>query len=69
MASKNQLVGFITPEVKVKDEVIPVAGTMPCWMYHEDVREGKIFQTREELEKAIKDGWVDTPAKLPKISE
>ena len=69
MASNNKLVGFITPEAKVKDEVIPVAGTMPCWMYHEDTREGKIFQTREELEEAIKNGWVDTPAKLSKISE
>jgi hypothetical protein len=69
MASKNKLVGFITPETKVEDEIIPMPGVMPCWMYHEDTRKGKLFQTRKELEEAIKDGWVDTPAKLSKISE
>lgn len=33
------------------------------WLYHKDA-EATIFTGDDAIEKAIQDGWVDTPAKL-----
>lgn len=33
------------------------------FLYHEDF-EARIFESQEAVDKALKDGWVDTPAKL-----
>ena len=68
MASNNTLLGSGKPEVKevVKEKEV-VGKPITVWMYHEDYRLGKIFYTDVELEDAIEDGWVDTPAKLKPI--
>ena len=68
MASNNTLLGSGKPEVKevVKEKEV-VGKPITVWMYHEDCRLGKIFYTDIELEDAIEDGWVDTPAKLKPV--
>jgi hypothetical protein len=34
-------------------------------MYHRDLPEGKIFETEEELDLALREGgWVDSPGKI-----
>ena len=43
---------------------------MPVFVYHEDCREGKCLPGKrhdEEYEQHLKDGWVNTPAKLSKL--
>ena len=39
-----------------------------CWMYHKDMKKGKIVNI-ELVEDLEKDGWVDSPAKLSKSDE
>lgn len=34
------------------------------WLYHKDEIEGKIFKLTDDIEALIKQGWVDTPAKI-----
>jgi hypothetical protein len=37
----------------------------PTCLYSPDCPEGRVFFTGEAIAAAEKDGWVDTPAKLP----
>lgn len=37
----------------------------PCWLYHSKCPEGRVF-TGAAIVQAGRDGWVDSPAKLPK---
>ena len=37
---------------------------VPMWLYSSDCPAGRIFDTDEAIAAAVKDGWVDTPAKL-----
>jgi hypothetical protein len=37
----------------------------PTAMYHVDFPDGRVFEA-DEIEKLIKQGWVDSPAKLIK---
>lgn len=36
---------------------------IPTWLYHK-TKPAKVFHTKESVEQALKEGWVDTPAKL-----
>jgi hypothetical protein len=81
MASKNTLLGSGKPdeeEVKVIEKVtekvikpvekVIVSKPITVWMYRKDCRLGKIFYSDIELEDAIDDGWVDSPAKLDYVA-
>ena len=51
---------------------MPPAKRPQLCLYHEDHRDGKIFDKEEALEnneEMLKDGWVDTPAKLSPLPE
>lgn len=37
---------------------------IPTFLYSPDCPEGRVFYTAEATTAALKDGWVDTPAKL-----
>jgi hypothetical protein len=38
---------------------------IPCWLYHSgDSKDAKQFNTREEAELAMLEGWEDSPAKF-----
>jgi hypothetical protein len=36
-----------------------------CWMYHADMKKGEIVKV-ELVDDLIKEGWVDSPAKIKK---
>jgi hypothetical protein len=48
----------------------PMGGALlmlpPTWLYHSKCPEGRVF-AGAEVSARSKDGWVDTPAKLPKV--
>ena len=62
--SKNKLLGSGVPEEEIIEVPSIPTGKPPIWMYHIDVPEGKIFYSVDELQEAVKNGWVDTPAKF-----
>lgn len=63
MASHNTLLGM-----GPRQEATPVdshVGTpMRAWRYHKDCREGRLLTTKEAIEKADAEGWVDNPGKI-----
>lgn len=36
---------------------------MATYLYRKDCIEGRVFETDEEVKKALADGWVDAPGK------
>lgn len=43
-------------------EAAPVA--VPTWLYSAEVPKGRIFHDAAKAAEAVKDGWVDSPAKI-----
>jgi chromosome segregation ATPase len=58
----NQMLGIKGNGKPLPD---PQNGPVPFrqYLYHDDF-EARIFESQEAVDKALKDGWVDTPAKL-----
>ena len=68
MASKNKLLGSGIPaeEEKVIEENVDLELGWPKRLYHNDCLTGKVFATFPEQDLAKKEGWVESPADLPK---
>jgi len=66
MSSNNTLLGFSKGkvEMKVKMNEVNTDFESPMFLYRNDWKKGKIFRTLKEQEKALKDNWVDSPAKI-----
>jgi hypothetical protein len=42
--------------------------TYSAWLYHKQ-HGARVFEGSEEVDRALADGWVDTPAKLEEVAE